>query len=79
MLLSSATGAGGVSLNNVFQPGQAWVYEYQTRILLNEKGQEEKDVGFLVGGKLLVESIWANTDLGRVLRFEVSNLIFSSY
>lgn len=77
MLLSSATGAGGVPLNNVFQPGQAWVYEYQTRVLLNEKGQQEKDVGFLIGGKLLVESVWANTGLDRVLRFEVSKIQFS--
>lgn len=77
VLLSSATGAGGIPQTNIFEPGSAWMYDLHTSVLLNEKGENAKDVGFLITGNVLVESVWGDSNFDRLLRFEVrSSFLF---
>lgn len=72
VLISSASaGTGGLSEKHFFEVGSAWNYKYVTRILLSEKGDNVKDIGFSVGADVLVESVWGS-GYNRLLKFTVN-------
>lgn len=72
VLISSASaGAGGLTEEHFFEVGKAWNYKYSTRILLNEKGASDKNVGFAIESDLLVESVWSAGHT-RLLKFTVN-------
>ncbi|KAI4456052.1 microsomal triglyceride transfer protein large subunit [Holotrichia oblita] len=73
VLISSASaGAGGLSEKHFFEVGSGWNYKYVTRILLSEKGDNVKDIGFLIDTDVLVESVWAS-GYTRLLKFTLKS------
>lgn len=71
VLLSSAQGAGNMEDISMYEPGKAWLYQYQVTVLLNEKADGGKDVGFFIASEVLVESVWGSTQNERLLKMEV--------
>ncbi|XP_018321773.1 microsomal triglyceride transfer protein large subunit [Agrilus planipennis] len=74
VLLSSAAGAGNAA--DILEPGGSWTYDMHTVVLLNEKNESGKDVGFLVAGEVLVQVLWGSSDQQRLLRFEMSPQLY---
>lgn len=76
VLLSSAAGAGELIDNHLlFRHGNKWQYKWESIILLNENGSDQKDVGFLLSSNVNVESIWNNRE--KLLKIHVSQ--FNNY
>lgn len=69
VILSSASGENNI---NLFEVGQVLNYHLQSTVLLNEKNNATKNVGFYIDGLITVKSIWgAQND--RILQVEISS------
>ncbi|XP_045476215.1 microsomal triglyceride transfer protein large subunit [Harmonia axyridis] len=56
VLLSSAAGQNGDV--KLFVPGEETVYNLHSTVVLNEKDEESKNVGYIVAGKVSVKVVW---------------------
>ncbi|XP_019876158.1 microsomal triacylglycerol transfer protein [Aethina tumida] len=68
VLLSSAAGHN-VELN-LFEAGEALSYKLHSTVLLNEKDDNSKNVGFFVDGDVVVTTLWSNGN-SRILQIEI--------
>lgn len=75
VLMFSSAGDGGVAENQFFEAGFGWEYDVETMVLLNEKGASDKDVGFVISSKILVESKWGASH-EKLLKIQVSNYYY---
>lgn len=73
VLLSSAQGEGNLEDVNLYEPGKAWNYQYQVTLLLNEKAEAGKDVGFFIVSEVLVQCVWGNSNQERLLKLELKS------
>ncbi|RZC38190.1 microsomal triglyceride transfer protein large subunit [Asbolus verrucosus] len=67
VLISSAAGQNDI---NLFQPGESSVFQLHSTVLLNEKGDSLKNVGFFITGDVIVNSVWG-ADNDRILKLEL--------
>lgn len=70
VILSSAE--GGDNSLNIFKEGISFHYQYNTGVLLNEKDNVTKSIGFQLHADVIISTVWADEQFQRLLQIQVS-------